>query len=190
MGGPTRRDAEASQIAARATRSRALSYHRPMARAPHAAVLFVCLGNICRSPTAEAVFRAEVHRSPLAGTIEIDSAGTGGWHVGSPPDWRAIAHAEQRGYDLTSLRARQVSRADFDRFGWILAMDRWNLADLERMRPEGWTGTLGRLLDFAPAAGTRDVPDPYDGGPDGFERVLDLVELGARGLLARIAAGR
>lgn len=157
-----------------------------MVTRPRVSVLFVCLGNICRSPTAEAVFRAAVQRSPLAGKVEIDSAGTGGWHVGSPPDWRAIAHAQQRGYDLTGLRARQVTPADFDRFGFVLAMDRWNLRDLEAMRPAGWDGHLGLFLDLAPGIGARDVPDPYDGGPDGFERVLDLVEAASRALVDRL----
>lgn len=159
-----------------------------MASNARSSVLFVCLGNICRSPTAEAVFRAQVQRSPLAGRVGIDSAGTGGWHAGDPPDWRAIAHAANRGYDLSPLRARQVARADFERHDWILAMDRSNLRDLEGLKPPDYRGHLGLFLDLAPSIGVREVPDPYDGGPDGFERVLDLVEAAGDALVARLAA--
>lgn len=153
---------------------------------PRQAVLFVCLGNICRSPTAEAVFRAKARRAGIASRLTIDSAGTGEWHVGDPPDWRAVAHAAKRGYDLSSLRARQVTRADFGRFDWILAMDRSNLADLERMRPRDHAGHLGLFLELAPHLGRREVPDPYDGGADGFEVVLDLVEAASAALVARL----
>jgi len=149
-------------------------------------ILFVCLGNICRSPTAEAVFRAAAQRAGIASGLTIDSAGTGEWHVGAPPDWRAIAHAKQRGYDLTSLRARQVSREDFSRFDWILAMDRHNLAELKRLRPASYAGHLGLFLEIAPALAVREVPDPYDGGEDGFETVLDLVEAASDALVARL----
>lgn len=159
-----------------------------MDRPSRTSVLFVCLGNICRSPTAEAVFRAQVQRSPLAGRVGIDSAGTGGWHAGNPPDWRAIAHAANRGYDLSPLRARQVERADFERHDWILAMDRANLRDLEALKPPDYRGHLGLFLDLAPSIGVREVPDPYDGGPDGFERVLDLIEVAGDALVARLAA--
>ncbi|MFI4924349.1 MAG: low molecular weight protein-tyrosine-phosphatase [Vicinamibacteria bacterium] len=152
----------------------------------HRSILFVCLGNICRSPTAEAVFRAAAQRAGIASNLTIDSAGTGEWHVGDPPDWRAIAHAKQRGYDLSMLRARQVSRDDFARFDWILAMDRYNLADLKRMRPASYAGHLGLFLELAPGLATRDVPDPYDGGEDGFETVLDLVEAASDALVARV----
>jgi protein-tyrosine phosphatase len=150
------------------------------------AVLFVCLGNICRSPTAEAVFRTAVQRAGIASRLTIDSAGTGEWHVGNPPDWRAIAHAAKRGYDLSPLRARQVSRADFDRFDWILAMDREVLDDLESLRPAHYAGHLGLFLDVAPHLGRRDVPDPYDGPAGGFETVLDLVEAASATLIARL----
>jgi len=159
-----------------------------MAPNARSSVLFVCLGNICRSPTAEAVFRAQVQRSPLAGRVGIDSAGTGGWHVGNPPDWRAIAHAANRGYDLSPLRARQVARADFERHDWILAMDRSNLHDLEALKTRDYRGHLGLFLDLAPSIGVREVPDPYDGGPDGFDRVLDLIEAAGDALVARLAA--
>jgi protein-tyrosine phosphatase len=139
-------------------------------------VLFVCLGNICRSPTVEAVFRAALEQQRLDRRIHVDSAGTGDWHLGSPPDPRAIQAALRRGYDLTALRARQVERADFDRFGWILAVDEANLRVLEAMRPAHFGGHLGLLLDFVPELGIREVPDPYYGGREGFDRVLDLAE--------------
>ncbi len=151
-------------------------------------VLFVCLGNICRSPAAEAVFRSLVEREGLAGRIACDSAGTGSWHVGKAPDARMRAAAKGRGYDLESLRGRQVTARDFERFDYVLGMDGENLANLSILCPKGREERLGRLLDFAPEVGRRDVPDPYYGGADGFERVLDLVEAGARGLLADIRA--
>ena len=146
-------------------------------------VLFVCLGNICRSPTAHGVFSAQVAEAGLADRIAIDSAGTGAWHVGEPPDGRATAAALQRGYDLSGLRARQVDPADFERFHYILAMDRSNLSHLEAMRPAGYRGHLGLFLEFHPRPPTREVPDPYYGGDRGFEEVLDLVERAGRGLL-------
>lgn len=152
-----------------------------------ARILFVCLGNICRSPTAEVVFRAAAARAGLAHRVEIDSAGTGEWHVGNPPDYRAVAHAARRGYDLQPLRARQVHADDFARFDWIFAMDRGVLAELAGLRPHGFTGHLGLFLDTAPALGLREVPDPYDGGPEGFERVLDLLEAGSEAFAARLA---
>ncbi|CAG0983553.1 low molecular weight phosphotyrosine protein phosphatase [Burkholderiales bacterium] len=150
-------------------------------------VLFVCLGNICRSPTAEAVFRAMAQDAGIAHRLTIDSAGTGEWHVGNPPDWRAVSHAAKRGYDLTPLRARQVSREDFARFNRILAMDRAILGDLEAMCPARYAGRLGLFLDVAPRLGVREVPDPYDGGAEGFETVLDLVEAASRELAAQLA---
>ena len=155
-----------------------------------ASVLFVCLGNICRSPTAEGVFRARAARRGLDGLVAVDSAGTGDWHVGDPPDRRAIAAAAKRGYDLAPLRARQVGPDDFRRFGWILAMDRANLRDLAAMQPREFAGHLGLFLDVAPSLDVRDVPDPYYGGADGFERVLDLVEAASDALVDRIAATR
>jgi protein-tyrosine phosphatase len=151
-------------------------------------VLFVCLGNICRSPAAEGVFRSLVEREGLADRIACDSAGTGSWHVGKAPDARMRAAAKRRGYDLDSLRGRQVTAGDFERFNYVLGMDGENLANLSILCPKGREVRLGRLLDFAPEVGRRDVPDPYYGGADGFERVLDLVEAGARGLLADIRA--
>ena len=134
-------------------------------------VLMVCLGNICRSPTAEVVLRERLRAGGLADRVQVDSAGTGSWHVGSPPDARSQRHALRRGYDLSALRARKVVDADFSRFDLLLAMDHDNLADLERLRPDGG-GANAELLLFA----TTEVPDPYAGGPDGFDRVLDIVE--------------
>jgi protein-tyrosine phosphatase len=151
-------------------------------------VLFVCLGNICRSPTAEVVFRAAAAKAGLASRVEIDSAGTGDWHVGDAPDPRAIVHAARRGYDLRPLRARQFSIVDFGRFDWILAMDRSVLDELEAACPSAFAGHLGLFLDVAPEIGERDVPDPYARGPEGFERVLDLVESASDALARRIAA--
>jgi protein-tyrosine phosphatase len=130
----------------------------------------VCLGNICRSPTAEAVLRRKLEIAGLADRIEVDSAGTGSWHIGSPPDERSQRHAARRGYDLAALRARQVSRDDFHRFDLILAMDHDNLSDLQRLAPQGPSRAEVRLF------GEQAVPDPYAGGAAGFEQVLDLVE--------------
>ncbi|GAA5128592.1 low molecular weight protein-tyrosine-phosphatase [Alloalcanivorax gelatiniphagus] len=143
---------------------------------PSVSVLFVCLGNICRSPTAEAVFRRRVADAGLADRIHIDSAGTGDWHIGKAPDRRASAAAAQRGYQLEALRARQVSAEDFRRFDLVLAMDDNNLADLQALRPEDDDALLVRFLDVLGDDGPHEVPDPYYGGDDGFDRVLDLVE--------------
>lgn len=149
-------------------------------------VLFVCLGNICRSPTADVVFRQYVREAGLEEKIRIDSAGTGDWHIGRAPDPRTQEAAARRGYDMSSLRARQVTPADFYAFDVVLAMDNANLADLEAMRPADANGTLARFLDYATDSAEREVPDPYYGGNDGFDQVLDLVEDGARGLLASL----
>jgi len=146
-------------------------------------VLFVCTGNICRSPTAETVFRALVKRAGLAESITIDSAGTHDYQVGQPPDPRAIARARLRGYELRDRCARQIDYDDFDRFEWILAMDRMNLDELEAMKPRRFRGHLGLFLDFAPEAGSLEVPDPYSGETEDFDRVLDLSERGASALL-------
>jgi len=148
-------------------------------------VLMVCLGNLCRSPTAEAVLRKKVHEAGLDGRIEVDSAGTADYHVDSPPDRRAIAHGERRGLAMRQLRGRQVSRDDFDRFDFILAMDDDNLANLERIRPAGSRAEVALLMSYAPQAGAREVPDPYYGGAEGFEIVLDLVESAADGFIAK-----
>ena len=146
-------------------------------------VLMVCLGNICRSPTAEAMLRKHVHEAGLDARVEVDSAGTADYHVGSPPDRRAIAHGEKRGLAMKKLRGRQVQRSDFDRFDVILAMDDDNLENLLRLRPQGSRAEVGLLMDYARDAGSREVPDPYYGGTEEFERVLDLVDAASAGLV-------
>jgi protein-tyrosine phosphatase len=152
-------------------------------------ILFVCLGNICRSPTAEGVMRSLVREAGLKDTIELDSAGTGGWHVGSPPDERATEAARVRGIALVGA-ARRVRAQDFEDFDLIVAMDGSNLADLRRMAPDERAREKVRLLRaFDPArAGLEDldVPDPYYGGPRGFEDVLDLVQAACAGLLEEV----
>lgn len=149
-------------------------------------VLFVCTGNICRSPTAEGVFRALVAAEGLEGRIQTDSAGTHGYHVGEPPDRRSAAVALRRGVDLSDLRARKVRPADFSEFDLVLAMDRGHADILRRQCPPEQASRVRLFLDFAPELGIQDVPDPYYGEGDGFERVLDMVEAGARGLLEHI----
>jgi len=149
-------------------------------------VLLVCLGNICRSPTAEGVVRAIAAREYPALDLRVDSAGTANYHVGEPPDRRTVAAARRRGYELSSLRARQVTAADFGNFDYVLAMDRANLAELGRIARSS-AAHLGLFLEFAPDCGSDEVPDPYYGGQEGFERVLDLCEAGARGLLAELS---
>ena len=148
-------------------------------------VLFVCLGNICRSPTAEGVFRQKVREAGLEERIEIDSAGTGDWHVGKAPDARTRAAALRRGYDLSSLRARQVSAADFSRYDLVLAMDAANLRDLKRLRGSSGAAELDLFLRRYELE-IDEVPDPYYGGEDGFEQVLDLVERACDGLLMEV----
>ncbi|HKE80214.1 MAG TPA: low molecular weight protein-tyrosine-phosphatase [Solirubrobacteraceae bacterium] len=154
-------------------------------------ILFVCMGNICRSPTAEGVMRVLVREQGLDGRIELDSAGTGNWHAGDPPDERAVAAARGRGIELDGA-ARQVTTGDFDRFDLIVAMDRDNERALLALAPDDAARAKVRLLrEFDPAsvaAGELDVPDPYYGGPRGFERVLDIVTAGSRGLLDQVRA--
>lgn len=156
-------------------------------------VLFVCLGNICRSPTAEGVFRRQLAAEGLSDGVEVDSCGVGSWHVGKAPDSRAQQAAARRGIELGQLRARQLSDADFQHFDYLLAMDHDNLAVLETRRPPDCASHLGLFLAFA-GEPDRAVPDPYYGGEQGFEEVLDLIEAASRGLVAeirqRLEAGR
>ena len=144
-------------------------------------VLFICTGNICRSPTAEGVFRTLVEREGLADRIQIDSAGTHGYHAGNPPDKRAQAAAQGRGYDLSSQRARQITPEDCERFDYVLVMDE---ANYQIVKPECLKAQ--KFLSFAPDVAEEDVPDPYYGGDKGFEEVLDMVEAASEGLLAHI----
>ena len=148
----------------------------------------VCMGNICRSPTAEGVLRSLAAReAPWLG-LEIDSAGTHGYHVGAPPDRRARLAARRRGIDIDGLRARELVPEDFQRFDYVLVMDGTNLADAARIAPASYRAEFRRFLEFAPETGERDVPDPYYGDTADFERVLDLSEAGSRGLLRELAS--
>lgn len=149
-------------------------------------VLMVCMGNICRSPTAEGVLRAFLEREGLSQWVDVDSAGTHAYHVGKAPDPRTLQAAARRGYDLTALRARQVNDFDFVCFDHILAMDRDNLALLMRACPVQHRHKLGLFLDHASGCDEDEVPDPYYGDADGFERVLDLVEAAAGGLIGSL----
>lgn len=151
-------------------------------------VLFVCLGNICRSPTAHGVLAQKVAQRGLSKRIQVDSAGTSDWHIGSLPDKRTRQVALQRGYDLSDQRGRQVIREDFAVFDYILAMDKQNLNHLQRLAPAGFSGHLGLFLDFLPQQPLREIPDPYHGGPEGFIQVLDLVEAGCDALIEKLLA--
>ncbi|HWX10994.1 MAG TPA: low molecular weight protein-tyrosine-phosphatase [Trinickia sp.] len=152
------------------------------------AVCFVCLGNICRSPTAEAVMRAQIAEAGLQHRIAVDSAGTGDWHVGEAPDERAQAAARRRGYELSLLRGRQVAREDFERFDLLLAMDEANLRQLRQLCPEEHRSKLRLLMEFATQPARSEVADPYFGDGEGFERVLDQCEEACRGLIAHLRA--
>ena len=147
--------------------------------APSLRVLLVCMGNICRSPTAEAVLRQRVAAAGLAERVDVDSAGTGGWHAGEPPDARAQRHALLRGFNLSKLRARRVVEADFELFDLVLAMDHENLAELERIKP---ADARAEVRLFAAV----EVPDPYHGGAQGFENVLDLIEAASDALVPEL----
>ena len=151
------------------------------------AVLFVCTGNICRSPTAEAVFRRLVREAGLDWSIRADSAGTHDYHVGEAPDERAQRQALRRGYDLSATRARRVAQRDFEEFDLIIAMDRSHLRILQRLCPRENRHKLRLIMEFAPELGTDEVPDPYYGDRDQFEQVLDMVEAAARGLLRTVS---
>lgn len=144
------------------------------------------MGNICRSPTAHGVMRKLLEEEASDLGVQLDSAGTHAWHVDEPPDARAQQAAQTRGIDISDLRARAVEIADFHAFDYILAMDRDNLKLLKRIQPDGSRAQLGLMLPYAKAAQTDEVPDPYYGGADGFERVLDMLEDASRGLLAEL----
>lgn len=146
-------------------------------------ILFVCMGNICRSPSAEGVFRSLLAARAPQLAVEIDSAGTHDYHVGEPPDDRTIAAARRRGIDLASLRARTVRDGDFDYYDLILAMDEQNLRELRRRAPAARHDRIRLMMEFVPSGAVRAVPDPYYGGPQGFEQVLDLLEEASEGLL-------
>ena len=149
-------------------------------------VLFVCMGNICRSPTAHGVFRHLVEHNQLTDHIEIDSAGTHAYHVGNPPDSRSAATALERGIDLSDLRARQVTVDDFATYDYVIAMDRENHGNLMRLCPENYRERIHMFMDFTDDWSNAEVPDPYYGGASGFDRVFDMVESASVGLLAQI----
>ncbi|MEX0617668.1 MAG: low molecular weight protein-tyrosine-phosphatase [Pseudohongiellaceae bacterium] len=150
-------------------------------------ILLVCLGNICRSPTAHGVLEHRISQSGLRGKVTLDSAGTGGYHIGSSPDSRSIEAAMKRGYDLNPLRARQVAQQDFETFDYILAMDANNLKELRLRCPEEYQHKLQLFLEYSDS-GETSVPDPYFGGADGFQHVLTLIEEACDGLVAHILA--
>ncbi len=152
-------------------------------------VLFVCTGNICRSPTAEGVFRHMILEAGLSDAIESASAGTHGYHIGDPPDPRTVAAAKRRGFDLSAQRARKVKVEDFHTYDLILAMDRDHFAHLESLRPNAARAEVKLFLEYHPERKHKDVPDPYYGGPDGFEDVLDMIEQATKNLLGQVAAG-
>lgn len=149
-------------------------------------VLFVCLGNICRSPTAHGVFEKIVEKAGLSEKILVDSCGTGQWHIGQPPDDRTQKAALKRGYDLSYLRARRLESEDFQRFDYILPMDQRNLEDVLAMQPDDFAGKVQLMLEYGNDKSVKEVPDPYYGGKDGFEYVLDLLEQASANLLKDI----
>ena len=148
-------------------------------------VLFVCLGNICRSPTAEGVFRRALEQAGLADQVEVDSCGVGSWHVGKAPDTRAQQAALERGIDLSELRARQLSEHDFTQFDYVLGMDQDNLRAMRALKPANSPAHVGLFMDFAATPGT-EVPDPYYGGDEGFENVLNMIEAASEGLIRHL----
>ena len=151
-------------------------------------ILFVCLGNICRSPMAEGVFRRIAEDEGVLHLFEIDSAGLGHWHIGQAPDTRAQKAAKKRGIDISGQSARQVKHGDFARFDLLLAMDGENYQELIQLAPGDARIKIRQFLEFAPEVRTRDVPDPFFGGPEGFDHALDLIERAARGLLTALIA--
>ena len=151
-----------------------------------ARILVVCLGNICRSPMAEGILRARIEASPFAGRVEVDSAGTGNWHVGHPPDPRAIACANAAGVDIAALRGRQVTRDDFHRFDWLLCADSQNLRDVRALAPLRLKQRASLLLEWAGVPGDGEIPDPYTGNERHFEHVRRLLEQAADGVVERL----
>lgn len=149
-------------------------------------VLFVCLGNICRSPTAHGLFQNKVDQAGLSDHVSVDSAGTGGWHVGNAPDERAQSTARERGYDISHLKARQVVLSDFDKFDFILAMDKDNLNHLLTLKPKNYKGTVGLFLDVIDANKNQEVPDPYYGGQAQFDLAIQLIDDASEALLQKI----
>jgi protein-tyrosine phosphatase len=153
-------------------------------------LLLVCLGNICRSPMAEGVLRDRLERAGLGGQVVLDSAGTGDWHVGSCPDPRAVASAAGHGVDISGLRGRQLSRADFDRFDWLLVADRSNLRDVRALAPDAaGRGKVALLLDWAGVEEEGEIPDPYTGDASHFEHVWSLLDRAAEGTVRRLRQG-
>jgi protein-tyrosine phosphatase len=152
-------------------------------------LLFVCLGNICRSPMAEGAFRRVADEEGVLHLFDIDSAGLGDWHVGQAPDTRAQVAAQNRGMDISGQSARQIAPGDYDHFDLLLAMDGSNYDELVQLAPSDARHKIRRFLDFAPQVGTADVPDPFYGGAEGFDHALDLIEQAARGLLAELLGG-
>lgn len=150
-------------------------------------LLLVCLGNICRSPMAEGALRHHLERSPLAGQVQVDSAGTGGWHRGEPPDRRAIACARGHGVDIAGLRARQLRDADFAAFDWILCADAANLRDVRQRAPDAARDRIALWLPWAGMEGRREIPDPYTGGSAQFEEVWRLVDEAAARSVTRLS---
>ena len=153
-------------------------------------VLFVCLGNICRSPLAEGVFRHHVERAGFGDAFAIDSAGTGGWHVGEAPDLRSVQVARKHGVDISGQRARKFTAADLDDFDEVFAMDRANLVDIERSRSDSSRARVGLLLDESEGPRGAEVPDPYYGGAGGFDHVFGLVDAASAALLERLRGDR
>ena len=149
-------------------------------------LLFVCLGNICRSPMAEGVFRRVAEEEGVLHLFDIDSAGLGDWHIGQAPDRRAQDAARNRGIDISGQSARQIRHDDYARYDLLLAMDGTNYQELVQLAPSDARHKIHRFLDFAPQVPTKDVPDPFYGGPEGFDHALDLIEQAARGLLAHL----
>ena len=160
--------------------------HVPVPVGVQARILVVCLGNICRSPMAEGILRARIDRSRFAGRVELDSAGTGNWHVGHPPDPRAVACAHAAGVDIGGLRGRQVTRDDFHHFDWLLCADRQNLRDVRALAPLRMKDRASLLLEWAGVPGDGEVPDPYTGDARHFEHVRKLLERAADGVVERL----